>query len=456
MVCLGEAPMNEAAQEAVRRGREERYQKLLEQQFDHDMGRSSSKLSRETVCIPNQPSLSLSPGWDEYSNSMFEMRLQVIERFVCAGSTVLLRTRARRRLKALLAAMQTAGVTSRKACAQWVDAESKATRTVGANQGTEVPVVHIPLKGFVVPLSFPTTRLSTGEAPRELVEVDLVDSFFSVDERNLKERLDFEVLGYTQKDALFRTREAAYMRPSSAAGGQRWGCMEERSIRGPRGDWKDGAEAPLEMPASCLLTSAHEPISLIIPSVECRAYLRPPYYTECNTEYRLKEVPPLREPALDPLNLPSISASPWKWLHIWRRTRTLHDPAAHFEPCLGNTLLGGGGGPRLGHDLGGERLPFLRSEGFDYDLPSDTDSDGRDDSFALEPPTRETYMKDYSAQDDHPVPTSRGAIVSEMHSKIAWLDQSMHDAHALNNCAMRKRAEELNDHLPRHLTCYLG
>merc|ERR1719316_1316756 len=97
--------------------------------------------------------------------------------------------------------MQTAGVTSRKACAQWVDAESKATRTVGANQGTEVPVVHIPLKGFVVPLSFPTTRLSTGKADRELVDVDLVDSFASIDERQLKERMDFEVLGYIQKHA---------------------------------------------------------------------------------------------------------------------------------------------------------------------------------------------------------------------------------------------------------------
>ena len=56
-------------------------------------------------------------------------------------------------------------------------------------------MVHIPLKGFVVPLSFPTTRLSTGKADRELVEVDLVDSFASIDERQLKERLDFEVLG---------------------------------------------------------------------------------------------------------------------------------------------------------------------------------------------------------------------------------------------------------------------
>ena len=53
-----------------------------------------------------------------------------------------------------------------------------------------------------------------------------------------------------------------------------------------------GAEVPLEMPDSCILTSAHEPISLIVPSVECRTYLRPPYYTECNTEYRLKEARP--------------------------------------------------------------------------------------------------------------------------------------------------------------------
>merc|ERR1719181_1368912 len=54
MVCLGEAPMNDAAQEAVRRAREERYHKLLENQFDLDMERHSSKLSRETVCIPNK------------------------------------------------------------------------------------------------------------------------------------------------------------------------------------------------------------------------------------------------------------------------------------------------------------------------------------------------------------------------------------------------------------------
>ena len=34
------------------------------------------------------------------------------------------------------------------------------------------------------------------------------------------------------------------MRPSSTTD-MRWGCLEERSIRGPRGDWKDGAHAAL-------------------------------------------------------------------------------------------------------------------------------------------------------------------------------------------------------------------
>ena len=43
--------------------------------------------------MPNSPKLALNPLWDEYSNNMFQMRLQVIDRFVCAGSKILLRVR---------------------------------------------------------------------------------------------------------------------------------------------------------------------------------------------------------------------------------------------------------------------------------------------------------------------------------------------------------------------------
>ena len=90
--------------------------------------------------------------------------------------------------------MRAAAVTSRKTCKAWIDAESKATRTIGANAGNEVPIVHISSK-FLLPVAFPSTRPPMGEADRDPVDVDLVDTFEAFEARSIKERLDYEVLG---------------------------------------------------------------------------------------------------------------------------------------------------------------------------------------------------------------------------------------------------------------------
>jgi hypothetical protein len=452
MVCLGEAPISEQGKDAIEKGREERFERLLDQTFDLNEQRMQSRLSKDSVMMPNSPKLALNPLWDEYSNNMFQMRLQVIDRFVCAGSKILLQVRARRRIAKLKEAMRAAGVTNRKTCKAWIDAESKATRTIGANAGNEVPIVHISSK-FLLPVAFPSTRPPMGEADRDPVDVDLVDTFEAFEARSTKERRDYEVLGYKE----FDVPAAAYMRPNAGRRGELRGCVEECSVRGPRGNWEDGAEVPLEMPQSCLLTEAHDPIALIVPSVACRTYIRPPHFTECHSEYRLKEVPPLRQLPLDTLSVPGISATPWRWLYIFRRMRTLPDLAARFDPCLASTLLGGSGFT-LGHDLSGERLPFLPPMGASRDIPSDTDSDGRDEDFSLPAPSLETFMQDFTegAPEEAPVPKNEGHLVSELHTKAKWMDERMHEKHAENNCAMRNRLEELNQRLPPDLKFYLG
>lgn len=138
-----------------------------------------------------------------------------------------------------------------------------------------------------------------------------------------------------------------------------------------------------------------------------------------------------------------------------------------MDACGGaaNTLLGGAGGPMLGHDLGGERFPFLPPGGFDHDIPSDTDSDGRDESFQIAPPEEKTYMMDYlassSAPDGEfdPTPTVSRPLdesLSERAAKLKWVNDQLFSYFRENAEGLRLRLEELNEHLPAELKCYLG
>ena len=70
----------------------------------------------------------------------------------------------------------------------------------------------------------------------------------------------------------------------------------------------------------------------------------------------------------------------------------------------------------------------------------------------------ETFMQDFTegAPEEAPVPRNEGPLVSELHTKAAWMDAQMHEKHAENNTAMRKRLEELNERFPADLKFYLG
>merc|ERR1719160_1209048 len=220
------------------------------------------------------------------------------------------------------------------------------------------------------------------------------------------------------------------------------------------------------MPHNCLLTEEHDPIDLIVPSIACRTYLRPPLCRDLCDPAAARWDRQAGELAITGISdwgagsVPwpdKVGPGPWRWLYIYRRMRTLPDLAQRFDPCLASTLLGGSGFT-LGHDLSGERLPFLPPMGASRDIPSDTDSDGRDEDFALPAPSPETFMQDFTEgpPEEAPVPRSEGPLVSELHTKAKWMDDRMHEKHAENNCAMRNRLEELNQRLPPDLKFYLG
>jgi hypothetical protein len=390
MIAIGEDLLSDASIAKVQSNRQTRQRGLIEQRILDDIARVECSRSQDPVAVPGAFRPALAPHWDENQNDMFSVRLQVIDRFVRAGCKSLMRVRARQNVGLLLQAMQAANVTDRESCKAWVDTENKAAaaggRTVPEVEGdagdasNDVEAVLAKFEfgpGFVLPLQIPTAQSLMSKEDAQTVEVQPLDNFEEFRPVPIQPRLDYKVFEY---EKYVSPPPAAYMRPC----GERprlIASLEESSARGICGDAYDGAEEPLEMPASCLLPPQLDPMSLLVPSTECRTFVSYPEFTECDFEYRLaKEVPFIEPLKTEPLLPPDFKSLEHPWLSTWRPLRRLPEPFEHFDPLPCSFVEGGGPlGPRRGGDLGGERLSFLPVGGHARDVPSDTDSDERED-----------------------------------------------------------------------------
>lgn len=304
---------------------------------------------------------------------------------------------------------------------------------------------------FVLPVQIPTAQEQKNAEDRQPVEVLPLDNFDDFPQFNIQPRMDWKVFNYTEKFTL--PDPAQYMRPNEGRMKRLEASLEEHSIKGCCGDIFDGAEKPIAMPDSCLLPPAHEALSLLIPSPDCRTYISGPDFTEVDTEYRLSELPALMKAPKTDMLLPSdLESLETPFLEAWRPVRQLQDPFMHFDPLPATFAeSGGNGGPRLGFDACGERMTFLPVGGFNRDLPSDTDDDERDDMDGCEdtkPPGQNEYdqvMKDLS----RPYSTER------------WEKEKLAEERLVNYCeehsrATRNRLNELNKDLSRSHKIFLG
>lgn len=400
MVAIGEDLLTEADIEKAKKGRLHRYEACFEARMCEDKSRVETVRTQDAVAVPSGFRPALSPHWDENRNDMFSIRLQVIDRLVRAGSKQLMRVRARKNLEVLAEAMRAAGVTDRNSCKAWVDSESKAAAAGGKSAPEEVAVedeadvaavamdlVEFPAS-FVLPLQIPTVQSLMSKEDVQPVEVTPLENFEEFKPAQIQPRLEYKVLHY---EKFVPPPPAAYMRPCGDRPRLN-AALEELSIRGVRGDVFDGAEDTLDMPASCVLPPEHDPMSLLVPSTECRTFVSFPDFTECDHEYRLSKEVPLLEPLkTEPLLPPNYKSLEYPWLSTWRPKRRLPEPFEHFDPLpCSFTEAGGPLGPRLGGDPGGERLAFLPVGGHARDMPSDTDSDERED-FQMPAPGDELF-----------------------------------------------------------------
>jgi len=474
---LGESILDQSDIDSALAKRRERHSRQINGMMDEDCARFEAILSKKPVAIPASFALAVTPHWDEEANDAFSGRLQVIDRMVRAGSKCLARMRASRRLLRLQQALRAAGVAEREtlrasgvtdparleaalqadraACRAWIELESREAATGARSEGhggghglddvdSVAPLLRIP-GGFILPYQLPTLESSSKGEDRQPVEVQPLGNFEELLPAEVRPRLHYKVLQY-ERHAV--PPPAAYMRPHDDAR-RLEAAFDEYSVRGPRGDAFDGAEEPIAMPESCLLPPCHDAFGLFIPSVECRTYVAMPDYAECDPERILSRPPPLIEPSeVEPLLPPDIMCLERPWLAEWRRTRRLPDPFSYRDVGRATFAEAGGQlGQNLGSDVAGERLSFLPVGGFSRDVPSDTDSDGRDE-LPLEGPTTEEY--------EAALEELRRPLASGLWQQRESMEASLEEKCRARACAVRDRLAGLNASLSWQNKVFLG
>jgi hypothetical protein len=456
MVAIGEDLLSEKDVQKAETNRLRRYEMLCDGKIASEKARVQSIRSQEPVAVPNSFRPVLAPHWDENQNDMFSIRLQVIDRLVRAGSKQLMRVRARTYMKILAEAMTAAKVVDRSSCKAWVDAENKAAAAGGKSSPDDNTAEDADADGvmamidfstnFILPLQIPTAQSLMSKEDVQPVEVVPLDNFEEFKPVAIQPKLDYKVWQY---EKYVPPPAAAYMRPCTERP-RLSAALEELSVRGIRGDAFDGAEEPEEMPASCVLPPDHERISLLVPSTECRTFVNFPDFTECDFEYRLSKEVPLIEPLkTEPLLPPNLKSLEYPWLSTWRPQRRLREPFEHFDPMPCFFVEGGGPlGPRLGGDPGGERLNFLPVGGHARDLPSDTDSDERED-FQMPAPGGELFEATMQRMKG-PLPDS------EQWHKERLAEERLQKQCDASGKVVRERLRELNKELDYRNKIFLG
>ena len=127
--CLGSEPVTDQYRSVITSKRENAQTNRLESLLADDKKRFETIASDTRVDVPVGFETAKVPEWDEHNNESFNMRLQVIDRFVRAVTKCLMRIRVTNRYNKIMQAIRQNGVTDRKSCAAWVDLENKEAKT---------------------------------------------------------------------------------------------------------------------------------------------------------------------------------------------------------------------------------------------------------------------------------------------------------------------------------------
>eukprot|EP00452_MALV-II_sp_L67-6_P000214 gene214-212_t len=492
-VCVGEVPPSKRQRKAVQAKRDAQQQKLLLNTLTEDVNRFSTEESAKRVAVPVGFRSAATPCWDEYANDSFSIRLQIIDRFVRAGTKCMAQCRASRRLRKLLEAIRAAGVVDRESCKVWVEQENKAAAVAtapaaektggagdagdggsgdfeGATSKKQGPSgIRFPKHGFVLPTILPTSESALASGDGEAASFDFapVDNFLHFWQLPLRERRDYEVFEYKPLEL---PPPAAFMHSNKNRREPVYANFEDLLYRGPCGNPDDGAEeVQFEMPDLCLAPPEHDPLKFIIPDTSVRTFAGlPTDFTECDLEMILNQPPPLRD--FEPVLRPQLSLGGCEllqlerpWCDGFRVQRQCPDPLADFDPLPVNCAEGGGSmGPKIGGDVRGEVLNFMPVKGVpgNRDIPSDTDSDGRDEGFALRKPRLDRYLEnvyaDFDPGENGVLPDHSYELVSELWAKQAHVEDVLEKRNQHRARRVRDRIAELNTKLKPEERLFLG
>lgn len=483
-MALGDSELTEAEVEEQVQARLRKHADALQAMKDADLLRMEPEVNDYPVRVPTSFVPAQQPTWDTNRNDTYAVRLQVLDRFQCAGACYLKRMRARQNVEKLRKALHAAKVVDKDTCKAWVEAENKqavaggmgalseeepsgegggsvatsanqfggmgsAFEAVGAAaspQEASAPQgkpqtqdqIGIP-PDFVLPFQWPTKGSSLTMGERLPVKVDDLGSFQVFRPVEVKPRLDWKVFQY---DKFPTPPRSAYMKLRDGKPSLR-AALDDMLIRGPRGLATDGCEEPLDMPDSCLLPPVPrrgDALSLLVPSPDVRTYVAGPDYVETDHEYKLAQEPPdIEEPKFSEFIPEDILSLQRPWIDCWRRRRQIQDPFMHWDPFPASFVEGGGNrNSFLGGDLGGERFSFLPVGGFARDIPSDTDTDNPEE-LQHELPSAELFQ---ATMDDLSKP-----FTSELWQKLEEREKWLSDTMAERNKAQRERLAELNKYI---------
>eukprot|EP00397_Hematodinium_sp_SG-2012_P015020 GEMP01015290.1.p1 GENE.GEMP01015290.1~~GEMP01015290.1.p1 ORF type:complete len:857 (+),score=193.28 GEMP01015290.1:31-2601(+) len=458
---IGEDPTTEKEATRVKARRETKQEELLTKRLDTSQNRCETSISCDPVSVSAGFEVELTPQWDEYENDSFAMRLQVIDRFVRAGSKCLMRVRATTRLQKLLEAMSFAGAKDRTTTKAWVEAENKAA-AMGAKQKKNDDILtdaadFILTEDFVCPPSIPIAVQSMGSESFTPVEVNRLGNFIEFTPLTVRPGDDYKIEAY---GPIPQPPPSQYMRLNVGRRSNYRGALEEQYIRGPCGDAFDGAEAPLARPDSCLHLPAHDPMNdVCVPSPEVRVWVGTPYdYTETDVEYRLSEPLPVRPwKTRVPYVLSNLEIDDEPWVQTWRTDRALVEPLGICDPAA-ESLAMGREKPwtNVGGNCRGGALMALPHGGNHWDIPSDTDSDGRDNEFNISGPD-DNYLEEYFDSELIPKLLDADAeITNDRWDKSKALERKLEEKARARDEALRIKLTEFNELLDYRNRLYLG
>ena len=101
--CVGDPPIDDAFSANIEVKRQNYIEEGLEKMRWVDVGRFTTEVDRDRVCIPTKNEIVSQPRWDVYVNHQTAMKKRLGDIFLKVSNKVIIRQRAARRIKAIKA-----------------------------------------------------------------------------------------------------------------------------------------------------------------------------------------------------------------------------------------------------------------------------------------------------------------------------------------------------------------